>query len=102
MQPLSTVRVNRKAAARIHSGHVWIFASDVLDASSAQPGDPVRVVDGKGRLLGIAHYSSTSQISLRLLTRQVEAIDELFLRKRIEAALSHRQRLVSQSDAYRL
>ena len=102
MPPLPIVRVNRKAADRIHSGHVWIFLSDLLDAGSAQAGDAVRVIDHKGRALGVAHYSSTSQISLRLLTRQIEAIDENFLRKRIEAALAHRQRVVTESDAYRL
>ncbi len=99
---LPSVRVNRKAADRIHSGHVWIFKSDVLDASSAQPGDAVRVIDHKGHALGVGHYSSTSQISLRLLTRHIEAIDQSFLRQRLEAALSLRQRLVANSDAYRL
>ncbi len=102
MQPLPIVRVNRKAADRIHSGHVWIFTSDVVDANSAQPGDAVRVIDHKGGALGVAHYSSTSQISLRLLTCQIEDIDEGFLRKRIEAALALRHRLVAGSDAYRL
>lgn len=102
MQPLPTVRVNRKAADRILSGHVWIFASDVLDAGGAQPGDAVRVIDHKGHALGSAHYSSTSQISLRLLSRHIEAIDQAFVRKRLEAALALRQRLVTNSDAYRL
>jgi 23S rRNA (cytosine1962-C5)-methyltransferase len=99
---LPSVRVNRKAADRIHSGHVWIFKSDVLDASSAQPGDAVRVIDHKGHALGVGQYSSTSQISLRLLTRHIEAIDQSFLRQRLEAAFSLRQRLVANSDAYRL
>jgi len=39
------VRVNRKAADRIASGHLWVFASDVTDRGEAQPGDAVRVVD---------------------------------------------------------
>ncbi len=102
MQPLPTVRVNRKAADRIHSGHVWIFTSDILDANSAAAGDAARVIDHKGRSLGTAHYSSTSQISLRLLSRQIESIDESFLFKRIHAAYALRRRLVSNSDAYRL
>lgn len=101
-QPLSTVRVNRKAADRIHSGHVWIFKSDVIDANLAHAGDAVRVVDHQGRALGIAHYSSTSQISLRVLSRHIEPVDPAFVRRRLEAALALRQRLVSNSDAYRL
>lgn len=102
MSSLPSVRVNRKAADRLHSGHPWIFASDVIDRGSAQPGDAVRVINWKGRGLGTAHYSSTSQITLRLLSKQAEPIDGSFLRKRIEAAERHRKRVVQNSDAYRL
>jgi 23S rRNA (cytosine1962-C5)-methyltransferase len=98
----ATVRVNRKAADRILSGHPWLFASDILDRGAAQPGDAVRVVDWKGGLLGTAHYSSASQITLRLLSKHVETIDAAFLRKRIAAAAEHRKRVVGASDAYRL
>jgi 23S rRNA (cytosine1962-C5)-methyltransferase len=99
---MPVVRVNRKGADRIHSGHVWIFTGDVIDTGSAAPGAPVRVVDPTGRQLGVAHYSSTSQIALRLLNRHVEEINAAFLKRRIEAALAHRKKVVSGSDAYRL
>ncbi len=99
---MPTVRVNRKGADRIDSGHLWIFASDVIDTSSASAGACVRVVDPKGRPMGVAHYSSTSQIALRLLSRRIEEIDESFLKKRIEAAYQHRKKIISGSDAYRL
>lgn len=102
MSSQPTVRVNRKAADRVLSGHPWIFNSDVIDHGSAQPGDAVRVVDSKGRALGTAHHSSTSQISLRLLSRHIESIDPGFLRRRIEQAFEHRKRVVERSDAYRL
>jgi 23S rRNA (cytosine1962-C5)-methyltransferase len=102
MTSLPTVRVNHKAAGRIESGHPWIFASDVIDRGEAQPGDSVRVTDPQGRALGAAHYSSTSQISLRLLSRRVEAIDAPFLRTRLEAAIAYRGRVVDDSEAYRV
>jgi 23S rRNA (cytosine1962-C5)-methyltransferase len=102
MPPLPTVRVNRKAADRIASGHPWIFVNDVLDRGSALPGDAVRVIDFKGRTLGTAHYSSSSKIALRLLSRHIENINECFLLKRIRAGYDYRQRIVSGSDAYRL
>jgi 23S rRNA (cytosine1962-C5)-methyltransferase len=102
MPSLPTVRVNRKAADRVASGHPWIFASDVIDHGSALAGGAVRVVDFKGRIIGTAHYSSSSQISLRVFSNRVECIDETFLRKRIEAAHAFRQRIVSKSNAYRL
>lgn len=99
---LPTVRVNRKAADRVLSGHPWIFSSDVIDNGSAEPGAAVRVVDQRGHSLGSAHYSSTSQITLRLLSSHVETIDESFLLGRMQAALRFRERTVSGSDAYRL
>ncbi len=102
MPPLPTVRVNKKAADRVHSGHPWIFLSDVVDVGDARAGDAVRVIDPKARVLGTAHYSSTSQIALRLLSRRVEEIDARFIHGRVEAALAHRKRVVSNSDAYRV
>jgi 23S rRNA (cytosine1962-C5)-methyltransferase len=97
-----SVRVSRKGADRILSGHPWVFASDILDRGSATAGAAVRVVDARGKLLGTAHYSSTSQITLRMLSRQAESIDEAFLRRAVERAISFRQKKVQQSSAYRL
>ncbi|RPI19924.1 MAG: SAM-dependent methyltransferase, partial [Acidobacteriales bacterium] len=70
--PAHTVRVNRKAENRLASGHPWIFASDVTARGAAAPGDVVTVISPHGRPLGTAHYSSTSQICLRLLSSRVE------------------------------
>ena len=94
--------MNRKAADRTASGHPWIFASDVVDRGDAAPGDAVRVLDPKSKFLGIAHYSSTSQITLRLLSIRPEIIDRTFFRDRLAAALAHRERVVENSDACRL
>ncbi|MBV9760958.1 MAG: class I SAM-dependent rRNA methyltransferase [Acidobacteriaceae bacterium] len=102
MLAMPTVRVNRKAANRVRDGHPWIFLSDLIDSGTAEPGDAVRVVDPQGHALGAAHYSSTSQIALRLLSRRVRPIDHAFLRERIEAALAYRRRIVADSDAWRL
>jgi len=102
MVSIPAVRVNRKAADRVRSGHPWIFSSDVIDRGSSQAGDVVRVVDSAGKNLGVGHYSSTSQITVRLLSSRIEGINEQFLAKRIAAALAYRQRVVTDSDAYRL
>jgi 23S rRNA (cytosine1962-C5)-methyltransferase len=52
--------------------------------------------------VGVAHYSSTSQITLRLLSDKPESIDHAFFLKRLAAAVAHRERVVQNSDAYRL
>src|SRR5205814_1265113 len=96
------VRINRKAADRIASGHPWIFASDLVDRDGAQPGQAVKVADQRGRPLGTAHYSSTSQISLRMLSSHVEEINRDFYLRRLRAAEEHRRRVVRDSDAYRV
>jgi 23S rRNA (cytosine1962-C5)-methyltransferase len=99
---LHTVKVNRKAAARVTSGHPWIFKSDITDASEAQPGDAVRVTEANGRFLGTAHYSAASQITLRMLSPKQIEIDQAFFRERFVAALRHRQRLLLGATSYRL
>jgi len=99
---MNEVRVNRKAADRVASGHPWIFVSDVTDRDGAQPGEGVKVADSRGRPLGTAHYSSSSQIALRMLSAQVEAIDRAFYLPRLQAAEQHRCRVVHHSNAYRV
>jgi 23S rRNA (cytosine1962-C5)-methyltransferase len=96
------VGVNQKAAKRLESGHPWIFTSDVLDTNGAAPGEAVTVTGPRGQILGTAHYSSSSQIALRLLSPHAVPIDLDFFRSRIEAARRHRELVVQDSNAFRL
>ncbi len=99
---MTEVEVNQKAADRIASGHPWIYASDVVHRHDAAPGAVVRAVGPRRRLLGAAHYSSTSQITLRLLSDRVEEIGADFFRERIERAAAFRKRVVCGTTAYRV
>src|SRR5664280_75468 len=99
---MNEIRVTRKAAGRVAAGHPWIFASDIADRNGAQPGEAVKVADPVGRPLGTAHYSSTSEITLRMLSRQVEEIGREFFLRRLRAAEEHRRVVVRDSDAYRV
>jgi 23S rRNA (cytosine1962-C5)-methyltransferase len=99
---LHTVRINRKGANRIASGHPWIFSSDLLDRGEAQAGEAVVVVEPSGAALGTAHYSDASQISLRMLSARPETIDRAFFLRRIAEAEAYRKRVVSDTEAYRL
>ncbi|MCX6590041.1 MAG: class I SAM-dependent rRNA methyltransferase [Acidobacteria bacterium] len=99
------MRINRRASDRLRNGHVWVYVSDVLPGTDAAPGDAVPVEDEKGRFIGQAHYSSSSQIALRLLTRDRTPINREFLRARLLAAFEHRERLrpyTPPTDALRL
>src|SRR4029077_18114170 len=87
---------------RVAAGHPWIFSSDVVDRGQAARGDAVLVVDHKGAALGTAHYSDSSQISLRMLADRAESVDSSFYLRRIAAAEAYRKRVVAGSNASRL
>jgi 23S rRNA (cytosine1962-C5)-methyltransferase len=96
------VTVTRRAFERAREGHLWIYRSDVRDASSAE-GDPVvRVRDERGRYVGQAFYSARSEIALRLLTTREDEIDREWWRARLRASAARRAGLKGQADAYRL
>jgi 23S rRNA (cytosine1962-C5)-methyltransferase len=99
---LTEVRVNRKAANRVASGHPWIFSSDVAERDQAAPGSVVKVTDPQRRALGMAHYSSTSQICLRLLSREIQEIGPEFFAQRLAEANEFRRMVVRDTDAYRV
>lgn len=99
--PEGQVTISQRGADRIRSGHLWVYRSDVRSAE-AQGGDAVRVIDEHNNFLGRAFFSSQSQITLRLLTREDVAIDREFLKARIAAAAEYRKHVVSDTEAYRL
>ncbi len=96
------VAITRKGESRLESGHLWVYSSDVIHRGKAQAGDIVHVVSQRGRFLGTALYSSTSQITLRLLSPgRIASLDE-FLLARLSDAIALRRRIVQDSDCYRL
>jgi 23S rRNA (cytosine1962-C5)-methyltransferase len=82
-----------------------VYRSDISSAEGAGRGAAVLVKDRAGHVLGTALYSSSSQIAIRLLTREAldgfDAVLEL-IRQRLKGALAYRQQVVRDSDAYRL
>ena len=89
--------VSRRAADRLRHGHVWVYASDIESVNlpaAAREGAArlLPVADSRGLLLGTALYSPTSQIALRMVSR--EAIDEAawlrLLETRLRAAIERR------------
>ena len=102
-------RVSRRAADRLRAGHVWVYASDVesLEVGEDAPA-LLPVADSRGLLLGTALYSPTSQIALRMVSR--EAIGEAewleLLGRRLKNAISRRVPELNpeklDSDSFRL
>ena len=101
MTPRAQVRLT---SLRIREGrHLWLFAGHVgLVTSQAAAGDLVDVLTADGQFYGRGLYNPESKIRVRLLTFEDEPIDETFWRRRIQQAIRLRQRVVIQSNAYRL
>ena len=95
------VVVTERGAARLRSGHPWVYRSDIFEASGGA-GDVVRIADRRGNFMGRAFYNPGSQISIRLVTRQDEPVDESWFARKIEAALDYRETLSIDAGAYRL
>jgi 23S rRNA (cytosine1962-C5)-methyltransferase len=96
------VTVSQRGAQRLKDGHVWVYRSDVISANGIAPGSLVQISDERGKFLGIAWYSTASQIAIRLLSREpVEDIEILF-RRRLQDAVAFRKLVVRDTDAYRL
>ena len=99
---MDSVRVTKRGADRIRSGHLWIYRSDVTDAGGLAGGSLVRVSDPHGNLVGQALFSNASEIALRLLTQSDATIDREWWRGRIRGAADRRSSMVSGTNAYRL
>jgi 23S rRNA (cytosine1962-C5)-methyltransferase len=95
------VQVTRRGAERVRDGHLWIYRSDVADARDAYPGAVVEVRTPRGSL-GTAHFSSSSQIALRMLPPGTHATDAAFFRTWIARAQALRIPLVQNTRCYRL
>jgi 23S rRNA (cytosine1962-C5)-methyltransferase len=98
----STVKISPRGASRLQNGHVWVYRSDVDPGDGIPPGSLVKVTDGRSKFLGTALYSSASQIAIRVLSSQPVNDFPALLRGRIAAAIAHREKVVRDSDAYRL
>ena len=96
------VKVSQRGAQRLKAGHVWVYRSDIVSADRIAPGSLVDVVDERGRFLGTAFYSTASQIAIRSLSREPVRKPEDLLRQRIRDAVAYRERVVKDSNAYRV
>jgi 23S rRNA (cytosine1962-C5)-methyltransferase len=102
--------INRRAADRLRAGYLWVYASDIESIEVHETGADIPpallpVADSRGLLLGTALYSPSSQIALRLVSR--EAIDEAawleLLASRLRQAILRRKSLLcEQTNACRL
>jgi len=102
---LPLVRLRPGKDRRVLEGFPWVFANELeIDpaARNIPPGATVRLADPRGRPLALAGFNVHSLIAGRVLSLDpAERIDAGFVRARLAAALSYRERMVGGSF-YRL
>jgi len=102
MNHTDVAAVSAKGARRWQQGHPWIYRSDVT-ARPSSPAGAVRVVDQRGKPIGVALWSPASEISLRMVDRDAGArLDGDWWMRRIGGAIARRASLQTAANAYRL
>ena len=102
MDPALKVKISARGVTRLKAGHVWVYRSDIVSADGIPPGALVTVADQRGKPLGTAFYSSSSQIAIRLISHEPVTDFPALLRQRIADAIAYREKTVRDTDAYRV
>jgi 23S rRNA (cytosine1962-C5)-methyltransferase len=99
---LPKIKLSPRGATRLKSGHVWVYRSDILSSDGVGPGELVTVTDQRGKPLGTALYSSSSQIAIRMISHEPVADLPALLRQRISEAINYREGIVHDTNAFRV
>ncbi len=92
-----------KPRSRIFHGHDWVYASEIKKSfGDPQPGDVISLKDFKDKPLGSAIYNPLSQIVARRFSRRKQDLDLPFFLRRLQLALSLRERLPVEPSLCRL
>jgi 23S rRNA (cytosine1962-C5)-methyltransferase len=96
--------VTRRAADRLRAGHPWVYASDLAEIAGEENVNAsvglIAVSDLRGIPLGTALYSQSSQIPLRLVSRELLATDQEWLaliEQRLRRALALRAAMSTEA-----
>ncbi len=100
---MKTVELLPKKELRIIKGDPWAWKADIkTPLEGFEPGEIVRVIDSKGRFVGIGYINPESLITVRLLSYEDREIDYEFFEERIEEALRLRRELYPGEENFRL
>ena len=100
--PTGTIRLLRTRTEQ-DSGHLWVYAGHIAEVrGEPAAGDVVDIISPNGKFFARGLYNPQSKIQVRLLTFEEVPISESFWRGRVAQAIRLRQRIVSDTSAYRL
>ena len=92
--------VTARGAARLRGGNPWVYAEDVARHDAG--GDVVRVVDGRGAMLGTALWAAGARLPLRLIARAEVTFDAALVESGCAPPTSCAGACSPGADAYRV
>lgn len=103
---MRAIQVTWRAAVRLRGGHPWVYRSDLEQPDTLPRGEIVQVQDERGKALGYAIASSSSQIALRMIAENADEAAHLpaLVSRRLRASIAYREqlRIPNLSNAYRV
>ncbi|NTU97222.1 MAG: class I SAM-dependent rRNA methyltransferase [Chlorobiaceae bacterium] len=102
---MQSLYLKPKEHHRIQKGHLWVFSNELESVPrDIAAGETVNLFTHDRKFLGTGFFNPNSLISFRLLSRNEEALDREFFRKKIIEALRLRDRIYRTDDtnAYRV
>ena len=96
----ATVILKKGEGRTIKAGGAWIYDNEIdrIDGD-VKDGEIVRVEDFDGYPMGRGFINRQSKITIRMMTRDPEAvIDDVFIRQRVKAAWEYRKAVIDTSS----
>lgn len=93
---MHTIHLLNGVQKKIAEGHPWVYQTQIdrrswNETDGPQSGDLVEVRDFRNGFLGVGVYNPVSMLTVRLLTRRHEPVDDQLIRNRVLAAINYRR-----------
>ncbi len=96
---MATVILKKGEGRTIKAGGAWIFDNEIDKIEGEfENGDIVRVEDFDGFKMGAGFINTNSKITVRMLARWRDNIDDEFIRERVRTAWEYRKKTVDTSS----
>lgn len=98
--PRTVAMVSERSAARLATGHPWIYRTDIQRIEQSSAASLCEVQTARGRFIGRGVYNPSSVIAIRLFTREPgQPLDDAFVETRARRAVTARHALLDGQDA---
>ncbi|HEX4895939.1 MAG TPA: class I SAM-dependent rRNA methyltransferase [Solimonas sp.] len=105
MSDILALKLKPHEERRLRAGHLWVYSNEIEtgpEFKAIAPGTLCRVLDSRGKALGLGYVNPKTLLAVRLLSSNAQAtIDADWLARRIASALVLRERVYTE-PCYRL